>query len=244
MPEYFLHDDIYIEDGEPAAEFERLVTASSKPGGLFDTLFQSFKWKLKLALKSTKPLQYLTRKERGSEICCRETRLEKDDGLFRRYLHVWDVPDPPDAAGLMQQLADSSEYSAINALVFEEIQNLVLNVQPAANDSFELNDDFLVIRKQLSSATLGTHLFNADLLLPVMESKQWRNFGRFQSITGYLNSVIEIWHLPKAHIGLSLNHLKASLELPPQSALAGVFRDFEESSRAEWQDSMQAYIAP
>jgi hypothetical protein len=242
MPDYFLSDDIYVEAGPKAKKFEKLIKRATTRGGIFQDLFAPFKWELKLALKGTKPLRYNPPKVTGSEKYTLDVRSDKRNGVrCERYLHIWNVPDPPDVAGVMQQLADSRDYSDINDLVFEEVQNQVLNVELATDDRFALKDTFVVVRQQLSTAYLGTHLYNANILQPLMEAKGWRNFGRFQSITGYLNSIMQIWQVPAAQG--SQDHAAKALALPSKTALGEVAAQFDSTARAEWRDTMKAYVA-
>jgi hypothetical protein len=158
----------------------------------------------------------------------------------RRYVHVWDVPDPPDVAALMEQLADSSEYAKVSALVLQESQNLVLN-GIRTDTTIGYDDTVIMFRRQLLQKDLGSFLFTSDLVLPQIQNKKWRSLGRFQAVTGYLNSVTEFWVVENGGVP-DFEKLIKSLELTPEHVLSKPFGALASLPQAEWRDEMTQYV--
>src|SRR5690606_26799976 len=125
MSDYFLYVDILVEDRQSAMFEERVARLIRKQAEKRDA-FSSYGWDFKLGLKASQPFEYKPPQRLNSSTRVKDERLE--NALCRRCVNVWNVPDPPDVALVMQQLADDSEYAEINDMVVREIQNLVLNI--------------------------------------------------------------------------------------------------------------------
>lgn len=241
MADYFLHVDLLVEE-KNAATFEAMVEKLVRNQVEAQTgAFYAADWQLELALKATTPFEFAPPPRPVSEVRVKDARL--GSSLCRRYVNLWQVPDPPDVAKVMQQLADDSVYSGINAMVVREIQNLVLAVQSVQEvrgsaKGLPLDARFMQLRKQFLTKDLGPYLFTAGALIPTIESKGYKTFGHYQNVTGHLNTIIELWQLPAAGTALSWKELA-------DGALPGVqqmFAELQELPQAEWHDSFQPYI--
>jgi hypothetical protein len=240
MADYFLHVDILVEE-KNARTFEGMVErlvrkqVESRSGA-----FYAARWQLELALKAVRPFEFEPSERSGSEVRVLDRRLE--DKLCRRYVNLWNVPDPPDVAEVMQQLADDSIYSGINAIVVREIQNLVLAIQyvPDIKQSkgLPLDSKFVQVRRQFATPALGPYLFNGGALIPTIESKGWKSFGQYQNVTGHLNTVLELWRLPPPGGPQSLKDVMKGT--PP--GIQQMYAELEALPLAEWQDVLQPYI--
>jgi hypothetical protein len=248
MADYYLHLEALIEE-ENTKQFEPLMT------DLCETVssFAEEGWKFILALKSEQHIELQTAECFGSRIRTKDARCKSNK--FRRYVHIWDVPDPPDVAKVMQLLADNTAYGKINALVVREIQNLLLNVStPAASKAakVKVGDRVIELQRQISVANLGEYLFTAGILAPVLEELGWLSFGRFQSITGRLNTVTELWRVADDAVQLGqgaedkqplfMLSKRTAEFMNAQQGLKEMLFNLEKLPDATWQDKMKVYM--
>lgn len=248
MADYYLHLEALIEEGK-TGEFEPQMTDLCRTV----TSFADEGWKFILALKSDKPVEHQTPEQFGSRMRAKDARCESTS--FRRYVHIWDVPDPPDVAKVMQLLADNTAYGKINALVVREIQNLLLNVSTPAGSKaakVKVGDRVVEFQRQIPVASLGEYLFTTGIVTPVLEELGWLSFGCFQSITGRLNTVTELWRLADDvdAAGIAAEDRQPTFLRSKRTAeffdahpgLKALLDQLESLPNAKWLDEMKVYV--
>src|ERR1700761_4475260 len=136
-PEYYLNVDFAVAEGA-TAKFEDLMGKLLLPGGVFARTG----WSLVLALRSIEvyPLRPDEIVNDGSQDTVDDrsttpyyeafdTQLLSDvdpkDARYKRYVHVWRLPEPNGVADVMRTLGDDDTYIALDGLVEREVQELL-----------------------------------------------------------------------------------------------------------------------
>lgn len=240
MADYYLQDDLLVEERNHG-EFEDLVGNFLTGGG-----FSKYGWRLILALRTAHPLEHESletryrERYRGKPVTVRDSRsTNAASARVYRYVHLWDVPDPPDIANVMQQSADDSRYTRINRLVRREIQNQMLRVDWLSTPTLSnaARRDFLFVTKHFRSRDLGPYLFNMGALIPALEHRGgWHSLGHFQNVTGPLNTLSEYWQVPPE--GTEPGAMEAVLDALPEVVREEIVDPVKNAPLAELREPM------
>ncbi|NLE88552.1 MAG: hypothetical protein GX607_19410 [Myxococcales bacterium] len=183
MADYYLHVELLVEE-KNAQDFENVVNDPR-----LREIFAPFGWKLRYGLRGRKPRSLERGRERGSRTLAKGSTQTEN---CVRFVNIWDVPDPPGLAEVMQRLTDDNVYVAANSIVVREIQNLVSVARPpspAGNTG-----TFIEVHRRFPVRNLGAFVYKSGIPVPLLESNGWINCGAYQALTGPLNSVTEVWY--------------------------------------------------
>jgi hypothetical protein len=204
MANYFLHVDLIVRAADES-KFEGKVAEFMARGG-FGHLGPELRSEFVLALKTKNPFNYTGYE--GYE--APEGAFEKRDRRIEqtgektgylsalRYVHLWRIPSP-DLVPAMSRSADDKLYTALDAFVVREIQNLVVPVPRFGATRPPKGTRFIRATRKFASKDLGSYLFKSGALVSALEAKEWYLLGQYQNVTGPLNTVTEFWQVPSDH---------------------------------------------